>query len=148
MSKLMKLEGAKELDRALTRLGKKAGGKIGRKALRAGAKPILANAKGRAPKGEKGFIPPSLKLKAGKRSRKKDYINIVIQTDKGWFKGKDFYAAFVEFGHFVGSRKLGSARTWVPPQPFVRPAFDSKKRQAVRIIMRELQRGIESGAKR
>ena len=148
MSKLMKLEGAKELDRALTRLGRKVGGKIGRKALRAGAKPILANAKSRAPKGKKGFIPPSLKLKAGKRSRKKNYVNIVIQTAKGWFKGKEFYAAFVEFGHFLGSRKLGSARKWVPPQPFVRPAFDSKGKQAVRIIMRELRQGIESEAKR
>jgi len=143
----MRLTGVEGLERNLAALGRKIGGKISRAALRVGAKTILAEAKRRAPVADKGLIPPSLKVRARKRSRKnKGTVNIIVATAKGWFKGKEFYAAFVEFGHFAGSRKLGASRTWVPPRPFVGPAYEAKKLVAISQIIRELRRGIESEA--
>lgn len=140
----MRLVGAAKLDRKLTRIGKKTGQKIARRALRAGGKIILAEAKSRAPTGEKGLIPPSLRLRGGKRSRRnRGYVHIVVATAAGWFRGATFYAAFLEFGHFLGSRKLGARRTFVPPKPFVGPAYRVKRQQALRRIMRKLAVGIE-----
>lgn len=71
-----------------------------------------------------------------------------------------YYAPFVEFGHFT--RQPGSAKRlrktnrgevanpllafqvrtgqvkWVPPNPFLRPAFDTKKEAAVEAIAKKL----------
>lgn len=53
-------------------------------------------------------------------------------------KGVDkdaFYAPWVELGHYTAERKDGkSAPRWVPPSPFMRPAFESKKEAAVGAI--------------
>lgn len=58
-----------------------------------------------------------------------------------------FYAGFVEFGHYTrtpkgvgtiksrreAARASGSAR-WVPPKPFMRPAFEVKKSEAIQAV--------------
>jgi len=150
----MTLTGVEGFERTLMKLERRVGRKIGSRALRAAAKVVQAEAKRRAPIGKRGFIPPSIKVRAVKRSRKnKDYVGINVITAGGWFKGKTFYAAFLEFGHHVGKRMkaaarkvAGDTRQWVPPRPFIGPAYEATKGQARQIIIRELRRGIEAEA--
>lgn len=141
----MKFTGARALDKKIAVLSVRVANKVAKASLRVGAKIVLAEAKKLAPVDEEGRIPPSLKIKAAKRSRGKNtrgYTGITVSTRDGWFQGATFYAAFVEFGHFMGSRKgakaSGAQRTWIPPTPFVRPAWDSKKFLALAAIKKAL----------
>jgi len=132
----LKLKGARELDRKLARLEKRTAKKVMRKALRAGGKVILAEAKRRAPK-RTGALAASLKVRAAKRSRRRRGVAVIVATAEGWFKGDEFYGAFVE----LGTEDMEA-------QPYVRPAYDAKKGQAVQVIMTEAGRGIEAEAQK
>jgi HK97 gp10 family phage protein len=132
------LEGGAALERKLKALDDKVSKKIVTKALRAGAKIILTAAKTAAPK-RLGLLKKSLKVRAAKR--KKGNIRFVVQTAYGDFKGETFYSAFLEYGHLAGSRKLES-RQPVPAQPFLGPAFESKKDEAAQAITAVIRQGI------
>ena len=66
-----------------------------------------------------------------------------------------FYARFVEFGHAKVARgqyrqyraTLRARQAWqggyVAPRPFMRPAFDTKREEAQRVIVRELKRRLK-----
>lgn len=127
----VRLEGGKELERELKEVEPKVAKKVVTKALRAGAKVILKAAKSAAPK-RTGLLQRSLTVRAAKR--KKGRVAFVVQTKGGDFKGKSFYAAFLEYGHKAGSRKLAN-RKIIPPQPFLSPAFDSAKDDAARTVV-------------
>jgi len=127
------LEGAAALEKKLNLLDAKVSRKIVSRALRAGAKVILDKAKQLAPRGKSGKLYKSLKVRAGKR--KKGVIRFVVQTKDGDFKGETFYGAFIEFGHKAGSRKLGNSRKSIPAKPYLGPAFDSKKDEALDIML-------------
>ena len=82
-----------------------------------------------------GDLKKSLKVRALKKKRHR--YGVMVATSAGWFKGKTFYGAFVEYGT---SKK--------PANPFIRPAFDSESGRAEMVLRRELKIGIESvGAK-
>lgn len=94
-------------------------------------------------------------------SKGKDKRNVGKKTSKfGPVQGmnKDaYYAAWVEYGHFTrtpkgpGKRKArqlagiaaGTVR-WVPPQPFMRPAFETKKTEALNAMAEYLRREIHA----
>lgn len=135
MTAKITLTGDKELINKLYKLEAKIGKKIGRKALRAGAKIIAKEVKASAPVAEKGLIPPAVKVKAGKRSRRKIQVNAQI-GDKDW-TGSTFYAAFVEFG-----------TSKMPPLHFTEKAAERKRAQAQEAIENELRKGIEAEAKK
>ena len=144
----IKLIGGKELDRKLKALPRKVAKKILRQALRAGAKIILAQAKANAPVAT-GQLKKSLKVRAMKRTRK-GTVGFKVQTKAGDFKGDEFYGSFLEYGFRRGKRPGKGAeytREIVPAQPFMRPAFDSKKDEAVAVISKELSAKIVTAAK-
>jgi HK97 gp10 family phage protein len=114
ISGTFKLKGADKLLAALKDLEPKLAKGVLSKAMRAGAKPI------------------SLKIRAIKRNRK-GRVGVVISTDKGFFKGDTFYAAFHEFG-----------TSRMPARPFIRPAFDAHKVSSVKIIGNEIWSGIRA----
>jgi len=134
----IRLEGAAELEKKLRSLDAKVANKISKKAVRAGAKVVLTKAKQLVPKKSK-LLSKSLKVRAGKR--RKGTIRVSVQTKDGFFQGETFYAAFVEFGHKAGSRKLAS-RTEVPAHPFLAPAFEQTKGEAVDVIIGVIRHGI------
>jgi HK97 gp10 family phage protein len=110
----IKLTGGEELERKLAELDKKVARKISSKAVRAGAKIILAEAKRRAPVGTDGKASSGKKHKAGtlKRSlkvrsakKRNGTIRFQVQTKDGDYKGEAYYGAFVNYGHKTGSRK-------------------------------------------
>ena len=84
------------------------------------AKIVLAEGEEPVPKSS-GLLAKSLKVRAAQR--RKGMARFAVQTAEGFFRGETFYAAFIEFGHKVGSRKLAN-RKQVLAQPFLKPAFE------------------------
>lgn len=129
------IEGAKELEKKLKSFEPKLGRQIVKQALRNGAKVILAAAKANVPV-RSGALKKSLKVRAMKKRRHS--YGVMVATSDDWFKGEQFYGAFLEFG-----------TSRMAARPFVRPAFDSEKDTAEKIIINDLRQGIEKvGASR
>lgn len=130
ISGTIKIRGGEELAAALEALGPAMEKKILRSAMREAAKPILDDAKRRAPV-LTGQLRKSLKIRAIKRNNK-GQVGVVISTAKGFFKGDEFYGAFHEFG----TKKM-------PARPFIRPAFEANKAQSIRIVGEAVKIGLE-----
>lgn len=174
MAEIQQVEGLAELGRALRQLPKEIASKNGgplRKALFQAAKVIREEAKRRAPVHEgpplKKGRQPSGTLKRNiiaKRDRRPDTVGateryrVAVRTGKRQKTGDAFYWRFVEFGHRIvprgGKRKGGisarrrAAQGAVPPKPFMRPAFESKKREAVQVFKRTLEKGMATAVKK
>jgi HK97 gp10 family phage protein len=111
------------------------------KAGRAATKLIAARAKELAPmqdkpkRGQKlrsprGRLKKSIKVRAMKR--KKGRVGFRVTTGQGDFKGDTFYGGMVEYG-----------TTRQPAQPFMRPAWDEKKQEALATYTSEVKREID-----
>lgn len=139
------LRGFEKVEKAFRELPLKVSKKILRQALRAGAKPIHAQAKENFPE-RTGAAKRSIKIRAGKQ-RKKHAATVWVGTRKGDFKGDEFYAGFIEGGTVERHHKSGkSVGKVVAREPFKR-AFEARKAEAEAIIERELVAGIEREAK-
>jgi len=143
MSEHFQIEGLKELEQKLIDLGRKDAQKVMKRALRKAAGPVAAAAKSLAPV-RTGALQRSIKIRAGKSG--KGRVSIIVGTAKKWFTGAFFYAAFQEFTHYIGSRKLGNKRHVYQGLHFMERAFDSTKGQALAIAEQELKNGIEAAA--
>ncbi len=95
------LKGASELRAALVQVEEKGAKAIMRTALRAGAKIVADKMREYAPV-LSGATREAIKVRAGKRSRNK--VQMMAQVGAGAFKGKTFYAGFVNFGFHLGKR--------------------------------------------
>jgi len=126
----VEIKGLRELDQQLKMLEPNVRKRLGRAALKAGAKLILAKAKMNAPVAT-GKLRDSLVVKSG-RTRKPNTVNVLMMIKEGWYKGETFYGAFVEFG-----------TRHAPAHPFMRPAFDTEKDAALAAITRKLAEGLE-----
>lgn len=135
-----------EILNALQNLAKKIEYVDAIKALKAAAEPILDAAIGKAPVGETGRLADSLKIVTGKRNRRnrKGAGPFVQVKADGWIAG---YAHLVEYGHviakktFLGFRKIFG---YVPPKPFMRPAFDENSERAIAILVSSLKSSIQN----
>ena len=134
----IKIDGMKELSKALTALGRKAGGNALRRAVNAGATVIKREAKSRIPKGRKphrtykgrlvggGFSSRSIKS-ASRLSKDKSFVSARIGVRR-----EAFYAThFVE----VGTKRMRA-------RPWLEPAIRSKRHEAVRRIRGKLYQDI------
>ncbi len=128
-----KITGAKELQRRLRKLPRVVQRKLMREALRAAAAPVLAEAQRLVPV-DTGQLRSSLVIRAAKTKRRGS-IGVQVQTRDGAFKGDEYYGAFVE----LGTHKHHA-------HPFLRPALDNTREQAVAIARRVLASGIEAEA--
>lgn len=135
-----KITGIKEIDEALKELEPKLQKKVLRQAMRKSLKPVRDAVENQAPIGETGELAENVKIKAGKR--KKDTIRLNVQVGAGDFTGDQYYASFVEFGHKVGSRKLGDKRQEVPPDDFMKRGFDQTKNEARDTCLQLIKDGL------
>ena len=133
----MKITGLSDLGRNLKALEEKVQGQVLRRAVEAGAQPVLESAKSNAPV-DTGQLRDSLEITT---SLKEGTAVASVGTGEKDYQGETFYASFVEYGHTTKQGKH------VPPKPFLRPAFDSNKERSMGIIVDELKRGIEQAAK-
>tara|TARA_Y100000817_G_scaffold103868_1_gene81409 strand:+ start:830 stop:1300 length:471 start_codon:yes stop_codon:yes gene_type:complete len=78
--------------------------------------------------------------KKGSTNRAKQSAEVKIGPRKGFrFKGRKpvAYAHLVEFGH-VKKTPGGTVKGFVPPKPFMRPAFEAEKANSQKLYAKEL----------
>lgn len=136
MAETVKIEGLKELDRALKELPLKIQGNILRGAVRAGAQVIRKDAMARAPV-DKGKLKRNIRIQRSRKSTNTSEKATVGVRARG--KKDDpsnaYYWKFVE----LGTSKMAA-------HPFLRPAFEAMKMKAVEAIRTYLGSRIESEA--
>lgn len=103
--------------------------------LTAAARPILDEMIRMAPVGETGNLKKSIKigpLKTGTRGRQ---VSVGIHRKDFPMKDGEYYPAYVEFGH-QGPRPAEA-------HPYIRPAYDLKKEEALEIMKKSLAKLIK-----
>jgi len=156
----IRLAGDKLTIQALKSLPARVQNKVIRKALKAAAIPIESEAKARAPVDD-GNLRDGIGIKPGKR--RKGRVSMLVQSSRasGY---ENFYGGFHEYGYhrmgviyipgvgFRTPKKIGGTKqvrggettTYVPPRPYMRPAFESRRAEATaiaaKVIGAEVQR--------
>jgi HK97 gp10 family phage protein len=137
----IKVTGLKEIERVLQRLPARLGEKVIRAALRAGAQVIRKDAQSKVPilkapdkRRKPGTVKKAITIKRSKQDKFGVYLGVkgLSKDDKHVFKNNKgtkaannpddpFYWFFLEFG----TAKM-------PAKPFLRPAFEARKFEALR----------------
>ena len=141
----VRIEGAKEIEKALKQLTKAQGRAAIRKGCRAGAKITQRAAKQIAPR-KTGLLAKSIKVRAIKRSRTKVGVMVTTGSSSNLFTGKTFYGAFQEWGWKVGKRPgKGSpdARRKVQGKFFLKKAANSTSGEVGRVASETMRTEIE-----
>lgn len=148
MGKNLRFEGIEELGQVLDGLAgdKKLSNQVVRGILNQGAKPIIAEAKSRVPKGN-GDLEKSIGTIPGRGQGKGQQVYVGPRRG-GRYKG--YAGHLVEYGtapHLIRAKAAGGQlhlrgnvfaeqvqHPGAVAKPFMRPAFDSKKGEAIAII--------------
>ena len=137
------VKGAKELDLKLAELGKAVEDKLIRAAVREALKPAFEMARNNIPRGDRlhrtykgmlvtpGFAARSLRRVVGKPQDGK------IRAALGVAKEAYYALQFLEMGTI-----------FIRPRPWLRPAFESTKGDALDVLVRALIKKIERVAKK
>lgn len=137
----VRVEGLRELDKALGELPKATGKNVLRRVLRKAAEPMAADMKAKAPVDE-GHLVASIGVGTRLTRRQASLHRKMFRNDR----------ASVEM--FVGAGGLPQAHLRefggddAPPHPFVRPAWDGHKMGTLDTIKDELGGEITKAAKR
>lgn len=137
----VKVEGAAELKKALEQLAPKLQRKVLRKALRAGARPILKRTKATAPV-DQGLLKRALTIRALK-TRKRGLVGVKITTGR-----KAPHAHLVELGTAERRTKSGKYTGSVKPMNFMGKAANEEFSNAVAIVSSVLATEIPKEMKR
>lgn len=130
--KAITIDGIPEIKRNLAKLEAKVTRKVVRAEMRKGLKPVAAAVNANAPVGETGKLKGSAKVRSGRSRGGRISMRIVIGADKF----PKFYAAFVA----LGTKKM-------PPDRFMKQAFDTTKAEALASTTAGIIAGIEKAAK-
>lgn len=143
----VRIEGADALKSLLKELPQKFTEKELVRVLKQAAKPMVKDAKSRAPVGETGMLKKHIKVMKDKKKFARGNAQILFGVTK-----KAPHAHLVEFGtigHFTlikskqvlsdGSTTFGivNLHPGTPPRPFLRPAFDKNKDEFVATVGEE-----------
>jgi HK97 gp10 family phage protein len=141
MAELVRIEGLRELDRALGELPKSVGKSVARKVLKKRGKPIADAAKAKAPVDPDGGgqLRDSIGVSTKLSPRQRRLQRKIGRDDVEMFVGAGplAHAHLNEFG-------LGNN----PPRPFMRPAWDERRRGVIDGIGDDLWKEIDKAAKR
>lgn len=148
----VKLEGFRELDRALARLPKATGKNVLRRIARGALEPMAAAAQSHAPRGPTGNLHVGIAV-SQKRTKRSKTQAVAMRKSGKWRSdpstgiemamgptsrmGVLGYASFVEFG------TVDTA-----PQPYMRPAWDGGAMNALEYIKANLKGAIDKAAAR
>lgn len=164
MTGTVEVHGLRELREALTRkIPAEMQGKVLQQALAAGARPIVAEARRRAPKRE-GILRRALtsfRMPEGSNGVREER-GIRPRQGKRFQKSRRdaFYWRFIEFGRAAvestSGKSLGTPKKGffgkrvkaVPAKPFLRPAFMARRYAALEAIRKGLAKSIEKAAKK
>ena len=139
------IKGAKEMENLLKQLGPAVARRVGSNALRSAAKPVVDEAKRLAPVGKgkkKNRLKTSIRAELwGTGNSSSLLIKIGAQRPHG------SHAHLLEFGHHSYNQH-GGPYTFVPARPFLRPAMDSRAKDAIDRLGEVLGNGIDSQAQK
>jgi HK97 gp10 family phage protein len=130
----VQIKGLRELDQKLRKLPLIVQTKVLNTALAAGSRLIVKEAKARVPVVTGRVLK---NITHGKKKNPKGATREVGVNIRRTDKQAPFYWHFVEFGTVKH-----------PARPFLRPAFESKKREAVDLIKKKIAQRIEIEAKK
>lgn len=159
-----RIEGGRELERALIKLADKVQRKIIKKAIRKPARSIVKMAKTLVPR-ESGLLAASLGTKIkqfkrsgtivgimGPRTKFKAPKKVVARLGGSFEKRKPAnYAHLIELGtkpHIQPTFMGGGMHPGSPAKPFLGPAMDAHKSKAFKMMGDELRKGIEAEARK
>lgn len=130
----MKVDGFKEIKKALDVLGKAATDSVLRSALRKAGRPVADTAALLAPK-RTGGLASSIDIRTTLTSRQKRFSP----------KQKGEVELFVGPSHPTGAHghllEFGTSR--MPAKPFLRPAWDTHKESVLKVLEKEIWNAIE-----
>lgn len=127
-----------EIDKMLAELPRAMSKAVVRNALKKAAKPIKDEASARAP----GNIGSTMKIDTKRlgRRRARGALVFVGPTEP--------HAHFVEFGTAPRYHANGKYVGEMPPNPFMRPAWDAMKGRSLEILRKEIENELMKAAKR
>jgi HK97 gp10 family phage protein len=150
----VKVEGLKELDAALAELPKTTGKNVMRSAARKALEPVISAARPLVPE-DSGNLKKSLKITTRLSKRQAAIMRREYKTEGkaaiSMFAGPSAlpHAHLIEFGTKPRyQKKTGKFVGQVKAQPFLRPAWDSKKDDVLNIFKKEMWTKIEKAAQR
>jgi HK97 gp10 family phage protein len=132
----------KEVVNKLEAMEKKIQRKAVRTAAKSAAKVLLEEAKARVPV-KTGNLKKSLGINT--RTKKGNIIVYVSPREGKKAKYDGFYGRFVELGHILrekGKGRNGKVIGHVPPKPFLRPAFETKGEEAIKVFVKTLKEEV------
>ncbi|TVQ59916.1 MAG: hypothetical protein EA379_09555 [Phycisphaerales bacterium] len=135
----MRVEGLREIDRALKQLDQRVAKRILRRAVKIAAEPPLHAVRSNAPM-DTGLYVSQINVRTRVRrwrNRKGAAVTAMVEAKSRSGKTDAFYGAFLEYG-----------TSRMPADPHFRPAFEMTKEESRRILLRELSNGLEREAKR
>jgi HK97 gp10 family phage protein len=128
------VQGLAELEKGLVELGRDVGLKGLSKATAAGARLIRDRARALAPK-DTGNLKKNIVVTKYRRvkdkSRETRHAVVIRSKGKAGDKNNAFYGAFVERG-----------TSKQPAQPFMRPAWEAKRKDAANTVMESMEKTI------
>ena len=147
MAEAIEVKGLKEAQKALYVYSQQMGDRVVRAALRQGANLVLRQARANAPKVtgalRRGLRVANSRIYNGRRSAHVIGLYLSLRKGKGRRDSRDaFYGRWVESGF----RARGSKQ--VEGQRFVQRAYESRKHQAVRLIVQSAIAGAQIVARR
>jgi HK97 gp10 family phage protein len=157
-----KITGEAEMAKALQGLPAKIKKDVAFAAMVAAVQPTVLAARALAPVGETGELRKSIGFVV-RQYRRGDITYGIIGARRGFGTDKTDpakYAHLVEFGHavavggklfrgfnpFKNVKATGVLAGFVPPRPFLRPAFEATKAEVLATLSRLLGQGIEAAA--
>lgn len=138
-----RLEGFKELERTFKTLGERVQRKVLRSAVSAASTPIVKAAKANAEDSkESGTLKKSLgrKIKTYKDTQTVAAIIGPRTSVTGTWKGRKRWPA--KYAHLVERGHIDEKGNFVPPKPFLKPAYDSTEHQALNVMSNKLAEGV------
>lgn len=151
MTQLMKFDllGRKELIHAFNQLPRSVDKTVRTAILRQAAKPTVAMAKALAPQGR--YLRKSIRYSTVLRPSQRRKAGIWRSSEAEVFIGPSgisgLGAHLIEFGTAPRHTKSGHYTGQVTPHPFMRPAWDATKYQALEIIKKESWKQLVRGAR-
>ncbi|MEM6560039.1 MAG: HK97-gp10 family putative phage morphogenesis protein [Planctomycetota bacterium] len=141
------LQGDRALQKALRKLGDKAARKVSRSAVSAAATPVAKAARRNAPK-ESGLLRKSIGRRVRTYTERGTVIALVgpRRNFSGEHEGERRVPA--NYAHLVENGHLAPDGSFVPPKPFLRPALDASKGEAMNKLRQKTAEGIEREAKK
>ena len=132
MKVTLKLEGTQELDRALGRLAADVRETLMKEAMLSAGEIIKEEAERRAPR-RTGRLAGDMVAEVGAKHKPSVRVGI---GKLGW------YGRYIESGTAERKTKSGANRGAVSAQPFLKPALEAKKNEALAKFREVLKRGL------